>query len=567
MKQIKMVMFLKKRYLYNFIKRIFDIIFGIIGCILLVPITLYVYILHLIYKDKGNIFYTQKRIGKNNKVFKMYKFKTMVDNADEELEKVLSNNYKMYNEYKKYKKLQNDPRLTKVGRIIRNFSIDEFPQFINVIKGEMSVIGNRPYLISEKKYMKNYIHDIVSTKPGITGLWQTFGRNNITFNDRLKIEQKYSKECNLLIDIEIFLKTFIVILKDRNPNHDKKINVLMIGTSRRTKGGITTVVNSYYKAGLDKKINLKYIETVNDGNKLSKILKMIKGFFQFIFNVKNYDIVHIHMSSRYSTWRKSIYINISKLINKKIILHMHGSEFDIFYKEECNDFQKKYIKKMFNKANTIIALTEEWKIFLSHITDKKKIVVIKNSIQVPSNFNKNINNKNILFLGIIGKRKGLYDLIEVIKKLKKKYKDIHLYIGGNGEVKKLLELMKSNNLQNNITYLGWLNEEQKIKYLKKCTYYILPSYNEGQPLSVLEAMGYKCVTISTNINGIKEIITSKKDGILIDPGDTKKLYDEIVELINTKELRKKYSNNGYNKILKEFNIETTINELLKLYMR
>ncbi len=139
--------------LERFIKRTVDFLGGIVGTILLVPITIAVFIGNKILKDNGPIFYTQERIGKNGKKFKMYKFRSMVLNADEKLEKYLSENEEARKEYKKYRKLKNDPRITKMGRLLRKTSLDEFPQFINIIKGDMSLVGPRPYLAKEKEEM------------------------------------------------------------------------------------------------------------------------------------------------------------------------------------------------------------------------------------------------------------------------------------------------------------------------------------------------------------------------------------------------------------------------------
>ena len=132
-----------------FLKRIFDIIFGIFGVIILMPVTLVIFIINLLNKQR-KIFYIQERIGKNGKPFKMLKFNSMVDNADKVLEKYLKENESAAKEYKKYKKIKNDPRITKVGAFLRRTSLDELPQVINVVKGDMSLIGPRPYLPREK---------------------------------------------------------------------------------------------------------------------------------------------------------------------------------------------------------------------------------------------------------------------------------------------------------------------------------------------------------------------------------------------------------------------------------
>ncbi len=200
---------------YLFIKRLFDIICGLIGIILLIPLTIIIKIAYLCHGDFHSIFYSQNRIGKNGKEFKIYKFRSMVVDADKKLKDLLESNEEFNKEYKENKKLKKDPRVTRVGRFLRKTSIDEMPQFINVLFGNMSVIGNRPYLPREKEEMGNYFDEIVSLKPGITGYWQVSGHNDTNFKQRLKLEQEYARIASLSLDVKIFFKTFGVLTNKR----------------------------------------------------------------------------------------------------------------------------------------------------------------------------------------------------------------------------------------------------------------------------------------------------------------------------------------------------------------
>lgn len=207
------VFFVAKKTMYSFIKRLFDIVCSLIGIIFLIPLSIIIKISYVITGDFHSIFFTQNRIGKNGKEFKLFKFRTMVVNADEVLFKLLKENKEIAKEYKKNKKLKNDPRITKLGKILRRTSIDELPQLINVFIGNMTMIGNRPYLPREKEDMGKYYNDIVKTRPGITGYWQVSGKENTTFNKRLELESFYSKNCGLKMDIKIFFKTFGAVIK------------------------------------------------------------------------------------------------------------------------------------------------------------------------------------------------------------------------------------------------------------------------------------------------------------------------------------------------------------------
>ena len=198
--------------IYLFVKRVFDFIISSILLIVLSPLFL-VIILAIKLDSKGKAIYTQIRIGQNGKTFKLYKFRSMIVDADKVLFELLDKNPDMKMEYDIHKKLKNDPRVTKVGKLIRKLSIDELPQLFNVFNGEMSLIGNRPYLEREIKDMGKYYDEIVKTKPGITGYWQVNGRSKTTFRSRCKMEADYSKRASLKLDMQIFLKTFKVLIK------------------------------------------------------------------------------------------------------------------------------------------------------------------------------------------------------------------------------------------------------------------------------------------------------------------------------------------------------------------
>lgn len=162
-----------KKKLENVIKRIIDICGGLVGTIALIPLTIIIYVARIaMHENDGPIFYDQLRIGKNGKVFKMYKYRSMVIGADEKLHKYLEENEEARKEYKKYKKLKNDPRITKVGNFIRKTSLDKFPQFINVLKGDMSLVGPRPIVQREVKLFGNKMKIVHSIRPGVTGYWQ-----------------------------------------------------------------------------------------------------------------------------------------------------------------------------------------------------------------------------------------------------------------------------------------------------------------------------------------------------------------------------------------------------------
>lgn len=196
-----------------FLKRIMDICGAIVGIVLLIPITIGVAIANFISGDRGPLFYSHERIGKNGKHFKIYKFRSMCVDSDTKLKELLENDEEARKEWEENQKLQNDPRVTKVGNILRKTSLDEFPQFINVLKGDMSLVGPRAIVDDEAQKFGLLKDKVFSVKPGITGYWAANGRSNTSYDERIVMEATYVDNFSVWIDIKILLKTVVSVIK------------------------------------------------------------------------------------------------------------------------------------------------------------------------------------------------------------------------------------------------------------------------------------------------------------------------------------------------------------------
>ena len=195
------------------LKRSFDLLLSLLMLPFLLPIMgLIAFFIKL--DSPGSVLFVQERLGRNGNVFRCYKFRTMYENSDELLRDFLEDNPELKTEWDRYKKLKGyDPRVTKIGKFLRKTSLDELPQIFNVLKGDMSLVGPRPYLPREKEDMEGYIDTILMTRPGITGLWQISGRNELTFEDRLKLDTWYVLNWSLWLDVVILFKTIKVVFK------------------------------------------------------------------------------------------------------------------------------------------------------------------------------------------------------------------------------------------------------------------------------------------------------------------------------------------------------------------
>ena len=196
---------------YEAIKRLIDITCSFVGILVLSPLFIIIAII-VKFTSKGPIFFSQKRVGRNGKEFDMYKFRSMVVNAEELKEKLAAQNEMSGPMFK----MKDDPRVTKVGKFIRKTSLDELPQLWNVLKGDMSLVGPRPSLPKEVAQFEDWMYKRLEVKPGLTCYWQVSGRNNIDFEDWMKLDVKYVKERNLWIDIKLICKTVFVLFGDKN---------------------------------------------------------------------------------------------------------------------------------------------------------------------------------------------------------------------------------------------------------------------------------------------------------------------------------------------------------------
>ncbi|MDR1583162.1 MAG: glycosyltransferase family 4 protein [Prevotellaceae bacterium] len=303
--------------------------------------------------------------------------------------------------------------------------------------------------------------------------------------------------------------------------------ILSISNSRKeNKGGIATCVNNlskYYE-------KFNYVASTRSKNPIVMLwyfAMCILGLFYFIL-IRRIRIVHIHGSSYGSFVRKMIIINICRLMKVKTVYHMHGAEFKLFYAKYN---RKDIIKKTIDKVDALVVLSKSWKDFFLSVTDEKRIYIVNNMIDKPDfvrSYQQNQSIVRFLFLGRIGERKGIFDLLEVIKE-KKDYLNNRflLYVGGDGETGKLIEFVIKNRLENLVKFEGWVSGEKKIELLSACDVFILPSYNEGLPLAILEAMSYGMPVISTTVGGIPEAVSDKENGFLIEPGNKQQLLESI----------------------------------------
>lgn len=346
------------------------------------------------------------------------------------------------------------------------------------------------------------------------------------------------------------------------------IRVLMLGPSRQAKGGIASVVNQYFDAGIAEKVKLEYISTTIDGNKCKKLLSAVEGYIHFLIKGKNFDVIHVHMASRNSYRRKKLFIDLASYLGKKIIIHLHGAEFELFYNQECSEKKRKEITKVFEKASRVIVLSEEWKQKVNrlfHNMFDDKIVILHNAITIPDFQRTNFSDCNIVFLGRLEPRKGISDLLRCMSVIFKEVPAAHLFVCGDGKQEPYMDYCIQNGLCENVTFLGWIEGNEKQEIMKESGIFVLPSYNEGLPMSMLEAMAYQMAVVCTDVGGIPSVIRDCENGRLIKPGNTEMLQESLLDLLHNPDRKRSYSINGYETVKANHNIKQNIAFIVEIY--
>ena len=353
-----------------------------------------------------------------------------------------------------------------------------------------------------------------------------------------------------------------------------KINVLTIGPDYKTlKGGIASVLEVYSK--YDEQF--KFLPTHSSKSTIKNILVFPLKYFNILFFLlihPSYKIVHIHGSSYISFYRKYLFfLTLKYILRRKIIYHIHGSEYQVFV-ENANRFKAMMIRHMMENSDAIICLSIQWKQFFEDNLTLKSIYILNNIIPLPSEISdktqitKKENSKiRFLLLGRIGKRKGIFDLIDTIYKNRDYFLGkVEVIIGGDGEIERLKKEITEYQLEEIVQYVGWVSGRKKDTLLADSDVYLLPSYNEGLPISILEAMSYKKPIISTDVGGISTIVKNSFNGFLIEAGDKEALFTGMKYFIENREKIDEYGNNSF-QISKNFLPQEVIEDLHNIYKK
>lgn len=340
------------------------------------------------------------------------------------------------------------------------------------------------------------------------------------------------------------------------------MKILVIATSPKTRGGITSVLDAHKKGIQWQKYHCKWIVSHIDKGTLAKISTLTIGIAKYLLLLPGASLVHIHLSESTSAKRKILFFKPAKWLGKKIVIHFHAFSPETTINGPHSDLYR----YLFSNADAVIVLSNYWKDAVNQKFNLgEKVKVIYNPCTVTENTEKFEKTKSILYAGALNQRKGYADLIEAFAKVATKHSDWSIVLAGNGEVEQAYQLANNLGIEKHVKLLGWVSGEQKDKAYKEAMIFCLPSYAEGFPMAVLDAWAYGIPVITTPVGGIPDIAKDGENLLLFNPGDVDKLAQCLEELMKDTALREKLSIESRKMASTTFSINTINNQIADLY--
>lgn len=348
------------------------------------------------------------------------------------------------------------------------------------------------------------------------------------------------------------------------------VKVLMVGNDLSVKGGITSVINQIMSHDWKTDgVDIKFIPTYIETNNFKKVLFFARAYQRIKKEIRDNkpDIVHIHMSYKGSFTRKYLIHKLCKKNNIQDIIHLHGSEFKKWY-DAVNDKKKRTIRTLLGEANAFIVLGERWNRIVKEIEPATNTVVLSNTVHIPEETVRWNEPFKILYLGVLIKRKGVSDLLKAIKFLKQNLgsNKFEVVIAGSGpEEENLKSKSKKLEIEDVVDFVGWTDGEKKTQLLRECQMLVLPSYNEGLPMSILEAMSYGMPIVATDVGDVSSAVIDGKNGYLVEPGDVNDLFNGMKQLVLSRDKWNIYCKNSRKFAVEDFSEDVFFSKIENLY--
>lgn len=345
--------------------------------------------------------------------------------------------------------------------------------------------------------------------------------------------------------------------------------IVMLGTAPDAMGGIASVIGMYYDSGIIDNCNITYLATHCTGSATKKISILLKAWcaFSTLAITGKIKIVHMHLAYGTSFWRKSLFAALTMLLRIPFVIHLHSGYFPQYYRNSSRLTQL-IIRYMFRRAAATITVSNDLKLWLAQISKSPDTVIIHNPVCIPAIEHETVRDQSkIVFLGRIEPAKGIIDLITAFQHLSPNYPDLRLVIAGAGDTATAKKMAAELGIASKIDFPGWLAGATKSALLTTATIFVLPSYAEGMPMAVLEAMSHGTAVIASDVGGIPEAVHHGIEGLLVPPGNVVKLADAITLLLCNRELRERLGKAGQEAVRQRFSTASTSAALSNLYAR
>jgi glycosyltransferase involved in cell wall biosynthesis len=343
--------------------------------------------------------------------------------------------------------------------------------------------------------------------------------------------------------------------------------VVMVGTRRDTLGGIAAVIKVYAAAGLFERFHVRYLASHQDGSAMLKLRTMLGAVSVFLWMLARGQVglVHVHAASRASFWRKSVFIALARMAGVPAILHLHGGEFRIFYGQECGPLRQRFIRWIFDGCARVVVLSDGWRQWVRSISSNPQVDVVRNPVLVPETVAAWDGRTPglVLCLGRMNRGKGSYDLLQAAAITTP---PVRVSFGGDGEADTVRARADELGIGERVQVLGWVQADAKTRELDRANIFVLPSYNEGLPMSVLEAMAAGLPVVTTPVGGIPEAISDGVEGFLVDPGDVAGLAARLEQLAGDPELARRMGRAGRRKVETTFAASTVLPRIEQIYL-
>lgn len=349
-------------------------------------------------------------------------------------------------------------------------------------------------------------------------------------------------------------------------------SVLMVGTHPEALGGVSAVVRTYRDGGLFDRFGIVYVASHRSGGGWIKARQALVGWLSAALCLAKLDapLVHVHTASRASFWRKSLICLMARAAGRPYLVHLHGGGFARFYHEECGSLQRRFVRSVLARAALVIAVSDEWRAALRRICPAARIEVLPNAVALPAPSAVGARGgepHTLLFLGQLHREKGVFDLVRAFARIAPRFPEARLVCAGDGAVRDVEALARELGVAARVHCPGWLDGKHKERALATAGLFILPSYTEGLPMALLEAMAWGLPVIASPVGGIPQVVKPDENGLLVPAGDVERIGSALECLLADPERALRLGAAARATVETRFGLDSALAHLAEIYAR